>query len=33
MEAELRTAIEDESFELHYQPIVELPSLRIVGFE
>ena len=26
MEAELRAAIEHEQFELHYQPIVELPS-------
>ncbi len=33
MEAELRTAIDDQAFELHYQPIVELPSLGIVGFE
>ncbi len=33
MESELRAAIEGETFELHYQPIVELPSRRIVGFE
>ena len=33
MEAELRAAIEQEAFELHYQPIVELASSRIVGFE
>jgi diguanylate cyclase (GGDEF)-like protein/PAS domain S-box-containing protein len=33
MEAELRTAIEQEALELHYQPIVALPSNRIVGFE
>ena len=33
LEAALRGAIESEDFELHYQPIVSLPSLRIVGFE
>jgi diguanylate cyclase (GGDEF)-like protein len=33
MESELRGAIESEAFELHYQPIVELPSHEIVGFE
>ncbi len=33
MEAELRTAIEQDALELHYQPIVELASNRIVGFE
>jgi diguanylate cyclase (GGDEF)-like protein/PAS domain S-box-containing protein len=33
MEAELRIAIEQEAFELHYQPIVELESGRIVGLE
>jgi diguanylate cyclase (GGDEF)-like protein/PAS domain S-box-containing protein len=33
MEAELREAIEQESLELHYQPIVALASNRIVGFE
>jgi diguanylate cyclase (GGDEF)-like protein/PAS domain S-box-containing protein len=33
MEAELRAAIEQEALELHYQPIVALPSNRIVGFE
>ena len=33
MEAELRAAIEQEALELHYQPIVELASNRIVGFE
>jgi diguanylate cyclase (GGDEF)-like protein/PAS domain S-box-containing protein len=33
METELREAIEAESFVLHYQPILELPSRRIVGFE
>ncbi len=33
MEAELRAAIDSHAFELHYQPIVELPSRRVVGFE
>jgi diguanylate cyclase (GGDEF)-like protein/PAS domain S-box-containing protein len=33
METELRTAIDAEQFELHYQPIVELASNRIAGFE
>ncbi|MDO8485328.1 MAG: EAL domain-containing protein [Candidatus Limnocylindrales bacterium] len=33
MEVELRTAIDQEALELHYQPIVELASNRIVGFE
>ena len=33
MEAELRTAIEEQQFELHYQPIVDLASNRIAGFE
>jgi Amt family ammonium transporter len=33
MEAELRLAIEAEAFELHYQPIVDLASNRIAGFE
>ncbi len=33
METELRAAIEAEQFVLHYQPIVELPSHEIVGFE
>ena len=33
METELRAAIEAESFEVHYQPILELPSQEIVGFE
>jgi EAL domain-containing protein (putative c-di-GMP-specific phosphodiesterase class I) len=33
MEAELRTAIDEEQFELHYQPIVDLASNRIAGFE
>ena len=33
MEAELRVAIEQEAFELHYQPIVDLASSRIVALE
>ncbi len=33
MESELRQAIENVSFQLHYQPIVALGSGRIVGFE
>jgi diguanylate cyclase (GGDEF)-like protein/PAS domain S-box-containing protein len=33
MESELRSAIEREAFELHYQPIVELSANRIVGLE
>ncbi len=33
METELRAAIEAESFDVHYQPILELPSQEIVGFE
>jgi diguanylate cyclase (GGDEF)-like protein/PAS domain S-box-containing protein len=33
MERELRTAIDEEQFELHYQPIIELASNRIAGFE
>jgi diguanylate cyclase (GGDEF)-like protein/PAS domain S-box-containing protein len=33
METELRTAIEREEFELHYQPIVDLATNRIAGFE
>jgi diguanylate cyclase (GGDEF)-like protein len=33
LEAALRTAIENQEFDLHYQPIVALPSRRIVGFE
>ncbi len=32
-EAELRTAIDQQEFELHYQPIVDLPTQQIVGFE
>jgi diguanylate cyclase (GGDEF)-like protein/PAS domain S-box-containing protein len=33
MEAELRTAIDEEQFELHYQPIIDLSANRIAGFE
>ncbi len=33
LEAELRQAVEDEGFELHYQPIVELETRRIAGVE
>lgn len=32
-ENELRTAIELEQFELHYQPIVKLEDRQLVGFE
>jgi len=32
-EGELREAIKEEQFELHYQPIIHLGSNRIVGFE
>jgi diguanylate cyclase (GGDEF)-like protein len=33
MESELRTAIDEQQFELHYQPIIDLAANRIVGFE
>jgi diguanylate cyclase (GGDEF)-like protein/PAS domain S-box-containing protein len=33
MEAELRVAIEQDSFELHYQPIFDIVSNRIVSLE
>jgi diguanylate cyclase (GGDEF)-like protein/PAS domain S-box-containing protein len=33
MEAELLTAIDEAQFELHYQPIIELATGRIAGFE
>ena len=32
-ESALRQAIEDQAFDLHYQPIVEVDSGRIAGFE
>lgn len=33
IENELRLALENEQFELHYQPIVDLASMRLYGFE
>ena len=33
LETDLRFAIEQNEFELHYQPIVDLQSLRLKGFE
>ena len=33
VETDLRKAIENHEFELHYQPIISLPTGRIVGFE
>ena len=33
METDLRQAIEDRAFEVHYQPIVEIASGRIAGVE
>lgn len=33
IEADLRRAIENDEFELHYQPIVRLPSREIAGLE
>ncbi len=33
LESRLRTAIKNQQFELHYQPIVELHSMQTTGFE
>ena len=33
LEAELRTALDQSQFRLHYQPIVKLDTRQIVGFE
>jgi diguanylate cyclase (GGDEF)-like protein/PAS domain S-box-containing protein len=33
LEMELRQAVDDENFKVHYQPIVELSSGRVEGFE
>jgi diguanylate cyclase (GGDEF)-like protein len=33
LEGDLRTAIEEEQFELYYQPIVELERKEVMGFE
>jgi diguanylate cyclase (GGDEF)-like protein len=33
LESELRTAVIEKQFELHYQPLVNLDTHRIVGFE
>jgi diguanylate cyclase (GGDEF)-like protein len=33
LQAELRQAIEREELVIHYQPVVELPSGRVAGFE
>lgn len=33
METDLRRALEKGEFEIHYQPIIDLPSERVTGFE
>ena len=33
LESELRRAVSEEEFRVHYQPIVSLQTLRIIGFE
>lgn len=33
LETELRTALQQQQFELHYQPLVELRQRRVSGFE
>ncbi|NKK65621.1 EAL domain-containing protein [Rhizobium leguminosarum bv. viciae] len=33
LEADLKTAVENEEFELHYQPLYDLSQRRICGFE
>ncbi|MGO7208246.1 diguanylate cyclase domain-containing protein, partial [Rhizobium ruizarguesonis] len=33
LEADLRAAVENEEFELHYQPLYDLVQRRICGFE
>jgi EAL domain-containing protein (putative c-di-GMP-specific phosphodiesterase class I) len=33
MEADLRCAVSDEAFELFYQPIIDIPTRALLGFE
>jgi PAS domain S-box-containing protein len=33
LESELRRAVSEEEFRVHYQPIVSLETMRIIGFE
>ena len=33
LELDLRRAVEAEQFEVHYQPVIDLPTQRITGFE